>query len=305
MNRFIALLASMLMTIVTLRAQPLTASNEPNQAAKSATAVTKPVAAKVAESPFFVKVFGIYGLLTPGTKIYNSESLSQSGTVFPFKTTSKGISGGPRAGIGVGLIVNDFINIGIDADWLFGSPVKVEVGYSDGFAKSTTTSITTLKVVSVIPNITFKALSRPSFYIYNRLGLVGGMVLDYKTETNTVNQLTNGTFTTSGTTSDYTKNSLALGYQAALGVQFRLSQSIRAFAEIVAYNQSFKPQRLERTSIASSTSAVTVEVTEYKDQGIEIPTTNPTTRKPQTGQQQSFTVPMNSIGIGAGLTARF
>ncbi|WP_420150007.1 hypothetical protein [Spirosoma sp.] len=298
MNRFISFLASMLMTVVALRAQPLTAYNEPNRAAK-------PVAAKAAESPFFIKVFGIYGLLTPGTRIYNSESLSQSGTVYPFKTSSKGISGGPRAGVGVGLIVNDFINIGIDADLLFGTPVKVEVGYNDGFAKSTTTSITTLKVVSVIPNITFKALSRPSFYIYNRLGLVGGMVLDYKTETNTVNQLTAGTFTTSGVTSDYTKNSLALGYQAALGVQFRLSQSIRAFAEIVAYNQSFKPQRLEKTSTTSSTSAVTVEVTEYKDQGIEIPTTNPTTRKPQTGQQQIFTVPMNSIGVGAGLTVRF
>lgn len=304
MNRFIVLLISSLIPVVTLRAQSAIALNRPNRSAELLTTATAPRTIKATDSPFYVKLSGFYGLLTPGVKINYSEAIIASGAAQPFKTTNKGLGGGARAGIGVGLIVSDFINVGVDAEVLFGAPIKIDIGFEDGFAKSTTTATTTLNVLSVIPNITFKALSRPTYYIYNRLGLVGGMVLEYKTVNSYVDRFSSGSIKTSESTSEYTKNSLALGYQAALGIQFRLSQTIRAFAEVVAYNQSFKPKRLEYTPTTTA-GAATVQVTEYTDQGVEIPVINPTTRKPQTGQQHSETVPMNSIGIGAGITFRF
>ena len=305
MYRFIILLISAFVPVVALQAQSAIALNGLTRSTELPTTAVTPHTPKVTESPFYVKVSGFYGLLTPGVRINYSEAVVASGSAQPFKTTSKGLGGGARGGIGVGLILSDFINIGVDAEVLFGAPIKIDIGFEDGVAKSTTTATTTLNVVSVIPNITFKALSRPTYYIYNRLGLVGGMVLQYKTVNSYVDRFSSGSVQTKESTNEYTKNSLALGYQAALGIQFRLSQRIRAFAEVVAYNQSFKPKRLEYTPAATTAGAASVQVTEYIDQGVEVPNTNPTTRKPQTGQQQSFTVPMNSIGVGAGITFRF
>ncbi|WP_461070388.1 Clp protease/crotonase-like domain-containing protein [Spirosoma horti] len=303
MNRFFVLLLGLLVRVTIGQAQSTFAVNTVNPSGQSATTGAVPHKAKATEAPFYVKVYGLYGLITPGVQISHSELQSSDGSVFTFKTATKGLGAGPRAGIGLGVIVSDFINLGIDADILFGSDLKIVNSYTDGKATYGNTETSTLKVVSVIPNITFKALSRPAYYIYNRLGLVGGVVLDYKTVSNSLEAPTVGVSTTYGSTSNYTKNSLALGYQAALGIQFRLSQAVRGFVEIVAYNQTFKPERLEFTSKTPTTTQVTV--TEYKDQGVEIPTTNPTTRKPQTGQLASFTVPMNSISVGAGLAFRF
>ncbi|GAB3796466.1 hypothetical protein GCM10028819_14120 [Spirosoma humi] len=301
MNRFFVILLGLLVRVTMVQAQSALAVNAVTHSSESANTAATPHRPKAIEAPFYVKIYGFYGLLTPGVQINSSSAILQSGASQPFKTTTKGLGAGPRAGLGIGLIVNDFINIGLDAEAMFGSPIKIDYAFEDGLGKTTTSSVTTLNVVSLIPNITFKALSRPTYYIYNRLGLVGGMVLDYKTVISYLDQPKSGVSrTTSGTTSQYTKNSLALGYQAALGVQFRLSQAIRGFVEIVAYNQSFKPQRLEVTTPATATKAATTLVTDYNDQGsvVAAKATTP-------GKDLRFNVPLNSVGVGAGLVFRF
>jgi hypothetical protein len=294
MYRFLILLIGLLVQRVAGLAQPTIAYSRQNRSAESPATVTAPFNSKATEAPFYLKAYGFYGLLTPGVQIRYSESQSETGISFPFKTTTKGLGAGLHAGVGIGLITSDFINIGVDADMLFGSPIKITNSYDDGFYSYTNSSVTTLTVMSIIPNITFKALSRPSYYIYNRLGLMGGVVLDYKTVENALDVSSDGTSSSYDATSSYTKNSLALGYQVALGVQFRLSQSIRGFAEITAYNQSFKPRRLELTT-SSGFSA-----TEFKDEGTYV---GATATKP--GEDLSFNVAMNSIGVGVGLVFRF
>ena len=304
MNRVIILLTGLLVPAVTVQAQSTHVSNSLNRPGESVAKEAAPGQTKATESPFYIKVYGSYGLLTPGVKVQYSQSQSATGIAFPFKTTNKGLGAGPRAGIGVGLIASEFINVGVDADILFGAAVNINNSYDDGSYTYTNTSSTTLKVLSITPNITFKALSRPAYYIYNRLGLVGGVVLDYKTVDNGLN-LPNkggGISSTFANTSSYTKNSLAVGYQAALGIQFRLSQAIRGFAEVVAYNQSFKPKRLEltTTNVVGAKTTNSFVVTEFKDEGNIV---NSTTSQPN--QALSFNVSMNSIGIGAGLVIRF
>ncbi|GAB4034339.1 hypothetical protein [Spirosoma gilvum] len=303
MNRFIILLITLLVHTVSGQAQSILASTALTSPKETVAPKAVPDKTKAAESPLYVKIYGLYGLLTPGVQIRYSESQSQTGIAFPFKTTNKGLGAGPRAGIGVGLIASDFINVGIDADILFGSAIKITNSYDDGTYSYTNSSTTTLNVLSVIPNITFKALSRPSYYIYNRLGLVGGVVLDYKTVDNAVSLSKNGTSNTFQATSAYTANSLALGYQAALGIQFRLNEAIRGFAEVVAYNQSFKPKRLEVTNanVIGGKPVNSVVITDYKDEGNIV---NSTTAS-QPNQALSFNVAMNSIGVGAGLVFRF
>ncbi|GAB4044096.1 hypothetical protein GCM10028810_09030 [Spirosoma litoris] len=260
------------------------------------------------EAPFYVKLYGFYSLLTPGSQVATSYTSGLSGmTNSGFKNNSSGLGAGPRAGIGVGVIVSDFINLGIDADMLFGSALTTEYISKSSTYTSTGTTTTTLKVLSITPNITFKALSRPAYYIYNRLGLVGGIIMDYKTNSNNLYAPTTGTSTTTIAETDYRQNSLAIGYQAALGIQFRLSQSLRGFAEIVAYNQSFKPKESLYTSTTTNTKTGIVTsksstISQYKNEGEY---TNTKQDGIDVYQSASYNVVMNSIGVGAGLMFRF
>ncbi|QDK77717.1 hypothetical protein EXU85_03545 [Spirosoma sp. KCTC 42546] len=303
MNQSIFILISLLIRVSATQAQPTVGLNTVNRSVESTVAEKAPYTSKATEAPFYIKAYGFYSLLTPGTEINYSGSQSQISSPTTYKPINTHLGAGPRAGIGVGVIVSDFINVGIDADVLIGTALKVDnnvfVGSGSTYSFYAISTNTTLRVLSIIPNITFKALSRPAYYIYNRLGLVGGLVLDYKTTSNVLETPTKGAVTTSVGNTTYTKNSLALGYQAALGIQFRLSQSIRGFAEVVAYNQSFKPREVQNTTTSTKSGVATLQnsTTEFKDQG-DYNKSNPY-------EQPSYNVAINSVGIGAGLVVRF
>ncbi len=303
MNRCFCLLIGVLVRLTTAQGQPVTASNAIGYTTGPVTPATDPRTTQATESPVYVKAYGFYNLLTPGGDLNYSYSQTQFTTPTAFKLTDKSLGAGPRVGIGLGYIVSDFINLGLDAEILFGTALKNDNNFFSGTSsnpvKYVNTINSTLKVLSVIPNVTFKALSRPSYYIYNRLGLVGGVVLEYKQTVNQVATPTKGAVTTELSTSEYTKNSLALGYQVALGIQFRLSQKLRAFAEAVAYNQSFKPQEIKGTSSSTTSGKTTTSssTTLYKNEG-DYNKSNP-------NEQPSFNVAINSVGLGAGLVLRF
>ncbi|GAB3796470.1 hypothetical protein GCM10028819_14130 [Spirosoma humi] len=298
---YLLVLLALLTRVSTIQAQPVVASNTVRSDGP-ATIETTPHSPKATESSLYVKAYGFYSLLTPGTQIYYNQSQSQASLPNVYQPIKTRLGQGPRAGIGIGLIASDFINVGVDADIFFGTALKsvtdVYIGSGSRFSRFTAANTTTLNVLSIIPNVTFKALSRPAYYIYNRLGLIGGVVLKYETATNIVETPPTGLGTTSAVTSTYTKNSLAIGYQAALGIQFRLSQAIRGFAEVVAYNQSFKPKELQSTiNTSGATASLQSSTTVYKSQG--------DTNRSDPSEQPSFNVALNSVGLGAGLVFRF
>ncbi|GAB4021302.1 hypothetical protein EXU85_19625 [Spirosoma sp. KCTC 42546] len=299
-HRYLTLFFLLAASITTAQAQPAIALNTITTSTEPGATKKAPLRTKAAvESPFYIKIYGFYGLLTPGSQVNSSTSSSSTGAVTSFKTSAKGLGAGPRAGIGIGTIVSDFINIGIDADMLFGPTLTTDNIYQGSNYLYTSTTTTTFRVLSITPNITFKALSRPSYYIYNRLGIVGGIVLDYKTVQTSLNKPNVGVSTANVYTSDFTKNSLSIGYQAALGIQFRLSQSLRGFAEVVAYNQSFQPKEVTNTNVSTSSGKVTTTttVTQYKSEG------DYTNNSPY--QSAIYNVAMNSVGVGVGLLFRF
>ena len=305
MIRYLYVFSCLVASLGATQAQPLIARNTLSHSTDLATPENGPEMAKVSESPVYIKVYGFYGLLTPGSQITSSYTSNSAGTSTAFKTNKKGLGAGPRAGVGIGIIVNDFINLGIDADMLFGAAIKTDNAYRGSNYIYTNTSSTTLRVLSFTPNITFKALSRPAYYIYNRLGVVVGTVLDYKIVENSENVPNAGIITLGESITEYTKNSLAVGYQAALGIQFRLSENLRGFAEIVAYNQSFKPRELLGTSVHTTNGALVNDytyITEYKDQGEYVSSTRDGV---EVNQAASYNVAMNSIGVGAGILFRF
>ena len=306
-HRHLLLLTCLLASIGTVQAQTIASLNTASRSSEPVNTAKAPRQPKATiEAPYYVKLYGFYGLLTPGSQVTTSYTSGQSGmTNTGFKNNATGLGAGPRAGIGVGVIVSEFINLGIDADMLFGSTLTTENNYKGSNYTSTGTTSTTLRVLSITPNITFKALSRPAYYIYNRLGLVGGIVMDYKTTSNSLYAPTTGASTTTISETNYRENSLAIGYQAALGIQFRLGESLRGFSEIVAYNQSFRPKESLYTSTSTksgSTPTKSTYIYQYKTEG-EYTTTK------QDGvdvyQSASSNVVMNSVGVGAGILFRF
>ena len=297
-NRYFTLLFSVAIRLAAAQDPSAMAPTMIGRSDETGTSPKAPRRPTAAESPFYIKVYGFYGLLTPGSQISSSYSASS------FKTNTKGLGAGPRAGIGIGTILSDFINVGIDADMLFGANLTTDNTYKGSNYTYSSTTTTTFRVLSIIPNITFKALSRPSYYIYNRLGVVGGIVLDYSTSGTSLNVPTAGATTTGEYQTDYTKNSLSIGYQAALGIQFRLSQSLRGFAEVVAYNQSFKPTESIYTSTSTKSGVVSKYsyINEFKAQGETV-----TTKRDGVDVYQNArnNVAMNSVGVGVGLLFRF
>ncbi|MFD2934209.1 hypothetical protein [Spirosoma flavum] len=304
MHRYINLFFGLAISFATAQAQSITALNTTSRSTEPVTTSKAPRKTNATESPFYIKLYGFYSLLTPGSQVSTSYSSSSTGTNTSFKNNSKGLGAGPRAGIGVGIIVSDFINLGIDADMLFGATLTSENNYNGTNYTSTGNTNTTFRVLSITPNITFKALSRPTYYIYNRLGLVGGVVLDYKVSQSSLYAPTTGASTKSESQYDYRKNSLSIGYQAALGIQFRLSQSLRGFAEVVAYNQSFRPKEDIYISTSTKSGVVTKysSISQFNNQG------DYTTTKQDgidVNQSASYNVVMNSVGLGVGLLFRF
>jgi len=287
-------------SLLGLLAGSLTVQAQSQPAAESASAAYKK------ESSFYAKVYGSYGLLTPGSEL--NSGTSQSST---FRTNRKGLGAGWRAGVGIGFIVNDFLNIGLDADLFLGDKLTTRSSSQTNRYVFSATDEATLRVVSLTPNLTFKALSRPTYFIYNRVGVVVGKVLAYQTsyrytDQPAPDQIKPGDSMNSGDSkSDFTKNGLAIGYQAALGVQFRISQALRGFVEIVAINQSFQPQRQEVTYTTSTTNAgteTTAYIEKYERQG---ESTSTTEDGKTVYHYPLYNVAMNSVGVGAGLIFRF
>ncbi|GAB3947587.1 hypothetical protein GCM10028805_20110 [Spirosoma harenae] len=310
-HRHLLLISCLVSSIALAQAQTLASLNRPNRTTEPVTTAPEKAPRKTkaaVEAPFYVKLYGFYGLLTPGSQVTTSYASGQSGmTNTGFKNNSTGLGSGPRAGIGVGVIVSEFINLGIDADMLFGSSLTTTNDYKGSNYTSTGSTTTSLQVLSITPNITFKALSRPAYYIYNRLGLVGGIVMDYKTSSNSVYTPTTGGATTTISETDYRENSLAIGYQAALGIQFRLGESMRGFAEIVAYNQSFRPKESLYTSTSTKSGTTPTKTTstyiyQYSNEGEYV---NAKQNGIDVYQSPSSNVVMNSIGLGAGILFRF
>ena len=102
-----------------------------------------------------------------------------------YANPAKGLGDGIKYGFGVSYILNDFINIGIDFDY-FKSTIKKnrDSSYSSSDAaagngmadeysyKERNTISYEATLLSITPNVTFKAISRPKWFLYNKLGMV-------------------------------------------------------------------------------------------------------------------------------------
>ena len=301
---YISLIALLLMATTT-QAQELLASartNENTETEQPTKAVSgKPSAALkpsvASDSKFYIRVYGAYGIAMPGAysaiDYYSGSAPLLYGGFTTVGTTVKdnktGLGQGIRFGGGIGYILNDFINLGLDVDYYkSGSFVTTSVL----FGANTVTGSLDATMLTFTPNITFKAISADNYYIYNRLGVNVG--LPKITEVYAASSpVTVQTYEFQG--------GVALGYLVGIGVQFRLSNSIRAFVELNANASAYAPQKRVLTAytengvdkLASVPASVTKQI-DYFDN-----------LSAATGKSVTLSMPISNLGLQVGVAYRF
>jgi hypothetical protein len=280
--------------------------------------------AQKGDSKLFVKVYGNYAL--PTSASYRSTSYTSTivNNNYTFNTVKDGLGMGLRAGVGVGMVLNDFINVGLDAENYFGPAIKSNNLYSydnlDGHVYITNTGVDyQAKIVMVSPNITFKALSQPNFFIYNRLAIKVGVTTKVTEKTNSeYNDRYAEDPNTNPTPTDHITNfkqdfeyqgGIPFGFSAALGFQIKLTDKLRFFTEVeftqLTYNPKKKVMTLwvnnDGTTVDLSTIDKIQVETEYK-KNYTILDGQTDNNAPQPAP--TLRMPFSSIGLGIGLIYR-
>ena len=192
-------------------------------------------AAKAQDKPLdlSIKVYGGYGLLTPGGDFRIDYTSNATGA---FKKIQNGLGNGVHAGAGVLLKLNETISVGLDGDYLTGSK-------SSPYNTNGDTVMSTIKshhsVFSLIPNISVKLCSHPGYNIYNSIGVVAAVKTNVEFDS-----YSNGN---QGT--DKFKYGFNAGLQDALGVQFHVAKNISVFAQVTGYYLPADPKSSESTAI--------------------------------------------------------
>jgi hypothetical protein len=290
-------------------------------------------------SRFQVKIYGGYGVAVGNTYNYFGEQGTIQDNILTSNTSflitkpdsartlatigenTPGLGTGERFGLGFSYIVNDYINLGIDFDYFSPTITRkrtdvIEVTYPMlGNLKNTITRNTNYrydaKIVNVSPNITFKAISRNSFFVFNRLGVTLTpfyKILRYDDVSSTGKRLTNPSVDSSFTSNKIAELKLKfpVGFFASFGGNFKIGGPVRAFIE------------MQYTSIIFT--GKTKEVTSYKENGVDrlnsilrkdiftrefpIANPNPNPNSP-TRSIPAVRVPVTNFSLLGGITLRF
>lgn len=259
------------------------------------------------DSKFYLKINGGYGLITPGS--YKLASSSNAGGASGNTSLSKqGLGSGIRFGGGVGVIVSDFLNIGVDVDYLSGATLRSSSStlssVDNNYLSQTQITYTCL---SITPHVIFKALSKPDYLIYNKLGVLLNL------PTNLEKNEKDSTFVNGNPESSYGANrmgtykvGLTVGLTVALGVQFRLTDKLRGYMEIFGNYLVLSPTNYDEKSTEIANGVVTnsdLHKIFVKDGQTSYAMNGTTTNSTESVYGNTFN--MNTLGINIGIAFRF
>lgn len=297
-------------------------------------------------SKLYFKLSTGYGFLTPGS--YSVQSVNHS-TYYDkngdqHDTTiqsqgGKGIGGGLRLGGGIGYVLNDFLNVGLDAEYLVGNQLSNSLTSSSDSAHfySTTNDRMSYNAFTLSPYVIFKALAKPKYFIYNKLGIVFTLPFTLNASGNSSSSwsynwppgISDSSFKASSQKfSSYDgsyKTSLGIGFNVAFGINFRLTDKLRAFAELFGNFSPLSPSTSHFNTTTNQMDSLykdnklsannyneysTINTT-YQDEGLtvshlvneaDVPGGKSLTYE---AQDKKFTINMNVIGISVGIIYRF
>lgn len=214
-------------------------------------------------SKFYLKPYIGYGIFSPGSYRVQSINLisyfDQDNRYHDtsFQTQSaKGIGGGLRFGGGIGYVLNDFLNMGIDVEFQKGVKLKNSLSTSlTPYNYNSTYDEIHYKAITITPHAIFKALAKPNYFIYNKLGILFTLPYSLHTSGNAVNSQgsswppVTAADSTSSTLSvrqtNYEGNykiSLGIGFNVAFGISMRLNSKFRMFGELFGNFSALNPK---------------------------------------------------------------
>lgn len=193
---------------------------------------------------FNIKVYGGYGLLTPGGDFQTDFTSNATGA---FNKIKYGLGNGVHAGAGVLLKLNETVSVGLDADYLTGNKTAPNNTNGD-------TVMGTFKshhsVFSLIPNISVKLCSHPGYDIYNTIGVIAAVKTNVELDTYTSgNQGAQSDVKNTGSEIMKFKYGFNAGLQDAFGIQLHVAKNIMIFAQVTGYYLPADP----KSSVSTAT----------------------------------------------------
>lgn len=287
------------------------------------------------ESRFYVNVHGGYAFGLGSTfKFYPDDvraiTLTQTDNNPPVKNTlyqapKKGLGQGLRIGVGFSYIVNDFLNVGMDIDY-FQSTIRKTRDSSYSLVQTTTvpesrsyneryTISYETRLLTFTPNVLFKAISRPNWYIYNKIGLVATFrpnslqreKIDGKYSTSTQGSVSDSAVTTEKVY-DWGIRNPSIGFMGGIGAQFKLVGNMRAFGEIqfshlvfVVRDRTVSSFKVNNTEMVGTLPTMDRELRFERD--LSSSDLNPNPNQPSRTIIQR--IPITYVGAQVGIAYRF
>ncbi len=242
-----------------------------------------------------------------------------------YSAPKKGLGEGFRVGGGISYVLNDYINVGLDIDY-FRSTIKKyrDSSFSQTHAAGPVSqqSYTERNIISYdatlvtfSPNITLKAISRPRWFLYNKIGAVltfrpNSIEHDTHQSSSTMNWQGFNKDSSSYTDTRYEwkiKNP-SIGFSGALGAQVKITEQFRVFGEVQFSHIVFVVNRRLTTSYLvngmEQVNNLTVSEKEIDfEKNFKTDTWVADPNQPDKAVTQR--IPITYVGFQAGLVYRF
>ncbi len=242
-----------------------------------------------------------------------------------YKAPKKGLGEGFRIGGGISYVLNDFINIGLDVDYFRSTISKVrdssfsqtlssgpisERSYNERFTISYDATLLTFS-----PNITLKAISRPKWFLYNKVGAVitirpNSIEHDTRQSTSTMNWQGFKKDSSGYTDTRYEWNirNPSFGFSGGVGAQYKITDRIRVYSEIQFSHVVFVVRRRTTTSYNVDGREMVNNLTINEKQidfekDFKTDEWIPDPNKPNKAVTQR--IPITYVGMQAGIVYRF
>lgn len=242
-----------------------------------------------------------------------------------YSAPKRGLGEGFRIGAGISYVVNDFINVGLDVDYFRSTISKVrdstfnQVFTSGPLAERTYTERFTISydatLLTFSPNITLKAIARPKWFLYNKVGAVitirpNSVEHDTRQSKTSMNWqgFTKDSTGYTDTRYEWAIKNPSLGFSAGLGAQYKITERIRVFSEIQFSHIVFVVNRRKTTSYnvdgKEMVNNLTVSEKEIDfEKNFRTDNWIPDPNKPNRAVTQR--IPITYLGLQAGLVYRF
>ncbi|MEO6837601.1 MAG: hypothetical protein ABI185_04390 [Ginsengibacter sp.] len=239
------------------------------------------------------------------------------------KAPSKGLGDGFRYGVGMSYIINDFINVGLDVDYFSSTISKIkdssfthinEGGATDYVYHQSYAISYQASLLTITPNIIFKAISHPKYFIYNKIGAVLTIRPNsIQKETQNISEQRNGMNLSDSSATinrryDWGIKNPAFGFMGGIGIQAKVKEKILVFAEVQFSHIQFqtKSRTLTDYDVNGDPKINTLPLSERQvifEKDLSTNNFNSNSNDPSRAIIQKF--PVTYVGFQAGVSYHF